>query len=138
MVHYMQGQVCDLDTWLRAGVLVTEYVIITGGRRPPHDEEHMVDAAHIMAAQKISKSVLYNWVIQAFEILIAAGSSMLVCFSCTARPCHGCIASVFRLWVFKGVKFVVFSKSMTVCPQSQHASRLGKITSRTAKNTEDY
>jgi hypothetical protein len=55
MVHYMRGQVCDLDTWLRAGVLVSEYVIITGGRRPPHDEEHMVDAAHIMAAQKISK-----------------------------------------------------------------------------------
>ena len=57
MVHYMTGSLCDMDVWLRAGVLVSECVIIIGGRRPPHDEEHMVDAAHIMAAQKISKLV---------------------------------------------------------------------------------
>ena len=59
MVHYTTGDVADIDTWLRAGVLVSDSVIITGGRRTSHDHEHMVDAAHIMAAQKINKYVLY-------------------------------------------------------------------------------
>ena len=55
MVHYTTGEVGDLDTWLRAGVLVSDCVIITGGRRSSHEEEHMVDASHILAAQKIRK-----------------------------------------------------------------------------------
>ena len=54
MVHYTTGDISSLDTWLRAGVLVCECVIITGGKRS-HDEEHMVDATHIMAAQKLTK-----------------------------------------------------------------------------------
>ena len=66
MVHYMRGQVGDLDTWLRAGVLVCDCVIITGGKRPSHEEEHMVDAAHIMAAQKVIKSVLYRITLKTF------------------------------------------------------------------------
>lgn len=55
MVHYITGDISSLDTWLRAGVLVCECVVITGGRRSVHDQEHMVDAEHILATQKVSK-----------------------------------------------------------------------------------
>lgn len=55
MVQYITGDIKSLDAWLRAGVLECECVIITGGIRPVHDQEHMVDAEHILATQKVSK-----------------------------------------------------------------------------------
>ena len=55
MVHYLTGDISSVDAWLRAGVLVCECAVITGGKRSTHDQEHMVDAAHILAAQKLAK-----------------------------------------------------------------------------------
>ena len=44
-----------MEILLHAGILVCECIIITGGKRATHDQEHMVDAEHILAAQKITK-----------------------------------------------------------------------------------
>lgn len=58
MIHYITGDIGSLDTWLRAGVLVCESVIVTCSmRKASNDQEHMVDADHILAAQKIAKCV---------------------------------------------------------------------------------
>ena len=55
MVYYLVGKLDCIDSWIKAGILVSESAIITGGRRSTEEQEHMVDAAHILAAQKIAK-----------------------------------------------------------------------------------
>ena len=60
MVYYLTGHISDVDSWLRAGILVSETVMITGGARSQEEQEHMVDSTHILAAQKLARYV-HGW-----------------------------------------------------------------------------
>ncbi len=50
--------VCSIDHWLKAGILLADTAVIlctnTSGHQNGDEQEHMVDAAHIMAVQKLS------------------------------------------------------------------------------------